>query len=197
MKTLALFDFDGTITTKDSFTSFVKFYHGNAKFALGFLFFSPLLVLMKLGVFDNGLVKNMVFSYFFKGENEQEFNEKCSTYCNEVLPELIRDGAVGQIKTHSKNGDKIIIVSASPENWITPWAADFGIDVISTRVGVVDKTLTGFLASKNCYGPEKVLRIKKQINLTDYDNIIAYGDSQGDREMFELAEKSFYKPFRN
>ena len=61
----------------------------------------------------------------------------------------------------------------------------------------MDKTLTGFLASKNCYGPEKVLRIKKQINLTDYDNIIAYGDSQGDREMFELAEKCFYKPFRN
>ena len=167
MKTLALFDFDGTITTKDTFTSFVKYYHGSVKFTAGFAFFSPLLVLMKLGVYDNELVKNMVFSYFFKGEDEHEFNEKCTRYCTEVLPNLIRDGAIEQINSHSENDDKIVIVSASPENWIIPWAKPMGIHVISTLVATKNGKLTGLLGSKNCYGPEKVVRIRKDINLSD------------------------------
>ena len=119
MKTLALFDFDGTITTKDTFTSFVKYYHGSVKFTAGFAFFSPLLVLMKLGVYDNELVKNMVFSYFFKGEDEHEFNEKCTRYCTEVLPNLIRDGAIEQINSHSENDDKIVIYYAHLEDVYT------------------------------------------------------------------------------
>lgn len=197
MKTLALFDFDGTITTKDTFTSFVKFYHGNAKFAAGFAFFSPLLVLMKLGLYDNELVKNMVFSYFFKGENEHDFNEKCRAFCTTKLPSLIREGALEQINSHSENDDEIVIVSASPQNWIIPWAKPLGIDVISTQIAIEDGKLTGMLGSKNCYGPEKVVRIKKEIVLSDYDQIEAYGDSRGDKEMFEIANKSTYKPFRD
>lgn len=196
MKTLALFDFDGTITSQDSFTSFVKFYHGRAKFAAGFLFFSPILLLMKLGVYDNGLVKNMVFSFFFKGESEEHFNEKCQRYCIEVLPNLIRDGALKQINKHSENGDRIVIVSASPENWIIPWATPLGIEVISTLVATNDGKLTGQLGSKNCYGPEKVVRIKKHLSLADYGQIEAYGDSRGDKEMFDIANESSYKPFR-
>jgi len=196
MKTLALFDFDGTITTRDTFTSFVKFYHGSVKFTAGFLFFSPLLALMKLGVYDNGLVKNMVFSYFFKGEEEHKFNEKCRSYCTTVLPSLIREGAIDQIYDHTENNNKIVIVSASPENWIIPWAKPLGIDVISTLVEIKDGKLTGLLGSKNCYGPEKVVRINKQLSLSEYDQIEAYGDSRGDKEMFEIATKSSYKPFR-
>jgi HAD superfamily hydrolase (TIGR01490 family) len=197
MKTLALFDFDGTITTQDTFTSFVKFYHGTPKFLAGFLFFSPVLILMKMGLLDNGQVKNMVFSYFFKGVNIESFNTKCSEYCKTTLPRLIRLKAVEKIKEHQKNGDEIFIISASPENWITPWAEGFGIKVISTQIEVNNDSLTGRLASNNCYGPEKVVRIKKELDLSGYNQIVAYGDSRGDREMFELAGESFYKPFRD
>tara|TARA_B100000508_G_scaffold124704_1_gene108192 strand:- start:42421 stop:43014 length:594 start_codon:yes stop_codon:yes gene_type:complete len=195
--TLALFDFDGTITQSDSFTSFVKFYHGTSKFLLGFIFFSPILILMKLGVVGNGLVKNMVFSYFFKGASENQFNEQCQHYSLQVLPSLLRPKAIETLNSHLNNSDDVVIVSASPENWIMPWAIPQGIRVISTTVEVKDGFLTGMLSSKNCYGPEKVLRIKNALDLSQYKSIVAYGDSKGDREMLELANESHYKPFRN
>ena len=43
---------------------------------------------------------------------------------------------------------------------------------------------------------EKGNRVKEAYNLDDYDRIYAYGDSRGDKELLELADKSFYKPFR-
>jgi len=57
--------------------------------------------------------------------------------------------------------------------------------------------VTGKLLSKNCYGIEKANRIQEVYNLSDYKHIYAYGDSRGDRELLELADESFYKPFRD
>ena len=42
---LALFDFDGTITNRDSFIDFIKFAKGNLKFFQGFMILSPILIL--------------------------------------------------------------------------------------------------------------------------------------------------------
>ena len=59
-----------------------------------------------------------------------------------------------------------------------------------------DNIITGNFITKNCYGQEKVNRIKESYDLSKYDLIYAYGDSRGDKEMLELANNSFYKPFR-
>ena len=48
VKKVYAFDFDGTLTTKDTLIEFIRFARGNTTFLLGFLLFSPLLVLMKL-----------------------------------------------------------------------------------------------------------------------------------------------------
>jgi hypothetical protein len=48
--------------------------------------------------------------------------------------------------------------------------------------------LTGRLLGKNCYGPEKVQRLKTLLgSLEDYV-IYTYGDSKGDRELLAIAQ---------
>lgn len=42
------FDFDGTLTKKDTLIEFIKFSMGKTRFLMGFLLYSPILVLMKL-----------------------------------------------------------------------------------------------------------------------------------------------------
>ena len=49
--------------------------------------------------------------------------------------------------------------------------------------------------NKNCYGIEKVNRINEVINLKEYLNIYAYGDSNGDKQMLKIATHAYYKYF--
>ena len=52
MKTLALFDFDGTLYTKDSLIEFTKSAKGNVKFYQGMLMLSPFLIGLKIGILE-------------------------------------------------------------------------------------------------------------------------------------------------
>lgn len=71
------FDFDGTLTTKDTLIEFIRFSKGRVRLFLGFLLFSPLLILMKLHLYPNWKAKQRVFSWFFKGMSLDSFNRLC------------------------------------------------------------------------------------------------------------------------
>ncbi|HEY0608667.1 MAG TPA: haloacid dehalogenase-like hydrolase, partial [Chitinophaga sp.] len=77
-----------------------------------------------------------------------------------------------------------------------PWCASMGITCIATQLEVKDERLTGNILGLNCNGEEKVCRIRAQYNLEQYENIYAYGDSNGDKAMLAIAGTAIYKPFR-
>jgi phosphatidylglycerophosphatase C len=194
-KRLVLFDFDGTITTKDTFIEFIRFYHGSLRFMAGFALLSPVLVAYKLKLLANWKAKEKVLTWFFKNEPLDTFTLKCDEFTVSVLPNLIRPKALEAIHEMEKDYD-IVVVSASAENWVSPWCRANNLHIIGTTLEVVDGRLTGKIKGKNCFGIEKVNRIKEKYDLVSYTEILAYGDSSGDKEMFELAHKHFYKPFR-
>jgi HAD superfamily phosphoserine phosphatase-like hydrolase len=101
-----------------------------------------------------------------------------------------------KIHWHQKEGHRIVIVSASMKCWLDAWCKNNHIELISTKLEVIDGKLSGKFATKNCHGIEKANRIREMFDLGNYDHIYAYGDSSGDREMLALADESFYKPFR-
>ena len=47
-KKVYAFDFDGTLTTKDTLLAFIRYAKGTGKTILGALLFSPILILMRL-----------------------------------------------------------------------------------------------------------------------------------------------------
>jgi HAD superfamily phosphoserine phosphatase-like hydrolase len=97
---------------------------------------------------------------------------------------------------HKHNNHQIVIVSASTEYWIKPWSEKMGLSLISTKLEIIENKLTGNFSGKNCHGEEKVKRIRDFYDLDKFENIYAYGDSDGDKQMLKIANKSFYKPFR-
>jgi phosphatidylglycerophosphatase C len=195
-KKLVLFDFDGTITTHDTLLEFIKYYHGTAKFALGFMLHAPWIGLMFLKLIPNWKTKQKVLQWFFSGESVDVFNQKSEAFCKHVVPRLLRPKAILEIEKHRNEGSTVAVVSASAENWIRPWCEVYGLNCIATQLEVVDNKITGKIKGVNCYGPEKEKRILACYSLDDFDEVIAYGDSKGDLEMFALAKQQFYKPFR-
>ena len=195
-QTIAFFDFDGTITTRDTLLEFIKFSKGRFRFYAGFLLNSPWLIALKLKLISNQAAKERILTWFFRGTRLPAFQETCNRFAAEIIPALVRPKALQEILTLRQKGAIVVIVSASPENWIRPWADSLSVDLIATRLQVADDTLTGRISERNCHGEEKVARITELYQLTDYGHISAYGDSSGDRPMLQLAQTAFYKPFR-
>jgi phosphatidylglycerophosphatase C len=192
---LALFDFDGTLTTKDSLSDFILFSFGKPKTVIGGILLSPTLAGYALGLMDNSKAKQQVLKYFFGGMSVEKMNELGQRYAKECLPKILRPAGLEKLKLHQQQGHKTVIVSASTEYWLKSWTDSMGFDLLATQLEVKDNRLTGCFEGENCHGEEKVRRIQASYDLTQFDEIYAYGDTSGDKPMLALAHQGFYKPF--
>jgi phosphatidylglycerophosphatase C len=193
---IALFDMDGTITTRDTLFHFIHYAVGTIPFVGGFVRLSSAIVAHLSGKLSNHALKEKVLCHFFKGWQEDVLVETGRQYCRQLLPSIIKSTAIDRIHWHQHQGHDVVIVSASVNYWIEPWCQALTLPLISTRLETRDGKLTGRYATPNCHGLEKVNRIKTDLDLSRYDYIYAYGDSRGDREMLALANESFYRFFK-
>lgn len=191
-RTVAVFDFDGTLTTKDTLIEFIRFAKGTGKTLLGFLLFSPLLILMKLKLYDNGKCKEHLFSWFFRGMPYEKFYDLGKQFAQEIS-RIARHDTHKALAIHCRKGDTVYIISASIMEWVQPYCDTLGVTkVIGTSIEVDNRgILTGRFSTPNCYGAEKVRRLLKEEPDRENYLLIAYGDSNGDNEMFALADKHF------
>ncbi len=193
---IAFFDFDGTITRKDTMLEFIRYTRGSFRFYTGFLLNSPWLIAYKLGLIPNQAAKERILTFFFKRTPLTVFQEECDQFCLHILPGLIRPGAMPEIEKLQQAGVTVVIVSASLGNWIKTWSDSKKTSLLASWPEIREDRLTGKLLGKNCYGEEKVRRIRASYDLGDYTDIYAYGDTSGDLPMLSLARITFFKPFR-
>jgi len=193
MKKIYAFDFDGTLTTKDTLLEFIRFAKGSCGLWLGFLRYVHLLVLMKLGFYPNWKAKQKVFAHFFKGMRISDFDTICQEFAASSR-HLLRPKGIQAINKAQSEGAEVLIVSASIDNWVQPFFAD--VKVLGTQIEVKDGLLTGRFLTKNCYGQEKVNRILALYPHRQDYHLTAFGDSRGDKELLAWADESYFKPFR-
>lgn len=196
MKKVFAFDFDGTITTKDTLLEFIKYAKGRAALYRALLLFSPLLVLMKLPLYSNHKTKEKVFTHLFGGMDTEAFDMLCRSFANDNR-KLLRPKAMTYIYNVLQNPDaEVVIISASIENWVSPFFADKPqIKVLGTQVETKDSKLTGKLLTENCYGKEKVSRLLRIYPNRQTYHLTAFGDSRGDKELLAFADEAHYKTF--
>lgn len=187
---LALFDFDGTLTTKDSLDEFLKYSVGKKKYILNMLKFMPYFALWQTKLMNNGVAKEHLFRIFFKGMDEDLLKAKAKNFSLTKLDSIINKERFAILKKHQDNGDRVIIVSASMQCWLQPWCDKNNIELLSTRLEFKNGLFSGKFLTINCHGAEKERRIKEHLDIKEYKTIYAYGDSSGDKEMLALADKS-------
>lgn len=193
MKKIVACDFDGTLTTRDTFVAFIRDVFGDRKFWWGFLRHTLLLVKMFLGLCLGGEVKERIFAYFFKGMSLDEFDNHCQQFAASHHS-LLRPLGIAAIAQAQQEGAEVVIISASIDNWVQPFFPS--VKVLGTQVEVRDGMLTGRFLSSNCFGQEKVNRLLTVYPQRSDYHLTAYGDSKGDRELLAFADESYYKPFR-
>ena len=174
---------------------FIQYAVGKPSYYFGLLSMSPMLALYKFNLISNHIAKEKLMQHFFRNWDCIYFKSIADKYAIEQIDQIIRPRAIEKIRWHQKKGHKVVIVSASIECWLKKWCDKNKIDLIATRLEIQEGKITGKFSTKNCFGIEKVNRIKERYNLSEYSVIYAYGDSLGDKEMLCIADKKYYKYF--
>ena len=192
---LAIFDFDGTITAKDSLIEFIYYAVGPARFLLGFTYLAPVFILYLLKIMPNWKAKEISLTYFFNDWPVDQFQEIADDYSQNKLSSIVKKSALEKIQWHKAQGHTVVVVSASPENYLNNWCQTYDLALIATRLESKDGKLTGKLAAANCYGQEKIKRLREKYRLEDFEFIYAYGDSAGDKALKEIANQFYFRIF--
>lgn len=194
---IAAFDFDGTLTYRDSFLQFLLYTFGWRHVIWNVIPILPKLFGYLLGIVSRKGAKEALISQFLQGRTEQSARQLGIAFAREQLPSQIRPEALQRLLWHQNAGHTCIIVSASLDIWLVPWAEENGIErVLSSRLAVNEEgCITGKLLGKNCRRQEKVKRIEEEFGPLGQYTLYAYGDTKGDKEMLESADYSYYRIF--
>lgn len=189
------FDFDGTMTVKDTFTEFLAWRAGSARYAVGCLKLAPAALAYAFNR-NRGKLKAAAVREFLKGALQSDLQEQARRFAEKNSGRLMRPDAVETWRRWRAKGAKTIIVTASPDFVVAPFARGLGSDgLIATELAFdAEGRCLGVLAGPNNRGPEKVRRLKaiygEDIRLT-----AAYGDTSGDTEMLGIADEKGYRVF--
>lgn len=192
---LVAFDFDGTLTCRDSFMDFLAWRAGPLGFAAGLAASAPAMLAWGLHR-DRGRLKAAIAKRFFGGTRRGQLEAEARRFAADRFDALIRPDALACWRDWRERGARLFIVTASPDILVAPFAERLGAEqLIGTRLGFdADGRFTGALGGANCRGEEKVARLRAALG-QDLRLDAAYGDTAGDREMLALADRPGLRVF--
>lgn len=192
---IVAFDFDGTLTTRDSFTAFLKWRTSRTRYFLGLLRLMPAAIAY-LGHRDRGRIKAAAVKEFMAGASRERIEEEARNFAKVMAPRLLRPDAVEVWRRWRQKRATLVIVTASPDVVVAPFARGLGADLILGTELAHDALgrVTGAFVGPNCRGPEKVVRLRAQFG-PDVHLTAAYGDTSGDTEMLAIADEAGYRVF--
>ncbi|PPU93571.1 HAD family hydrolase [Xanthomonas albilineans] len=189
---LALFDFDQTVTSGDSYSGFLRRVATPAQQASVRWTIGPWLVGYRLGLISAVAIRERVTRMVFAGRAAEEIATQAAVYAEQALPPLLQAQMMQRIAWHQAQGHHVVLVSASLDLYLRPWCAQHGLALICNRLEACDGRLTGRYAGGDC-GPHKAALIRARYTLSAYRRIYAYGDSREDRPMLALAHERWYR----
>ncbi len=192
---IAFFDFDGTLTYSDTLVPFLRMLRGLPQFSLDLLKISPWLAGYALRLVQNDNAKQILLKQSLGTHKIIELDYYGSRFAKRHLPDMIRPDTFERLRTHQRNGDCCVLVSASLNIYLEPWINKNGLDycLSSSLETDTENKVTGQLLGGNCYGEEKVKRIKKLIQeIGTPSKTYAYGNSKGDIPMLNFVDEGYW-----
>lgn len=192
---LVAFDFDGTLTHKDSVLTFLKWKVGQGRFWQRMAQRSDLLIGM-IAASSRGESKLSLINHVLGQTDKAEFLAATYSFFEAHQTTLFRPDALKAWYKHGELGNERVIVTGAMEPVVQPFANKLGADrLIGTQVGFNATSKTLIAESPNCIRAEKVRRLR-EIYGTDIVLEAAYGDTKGDHDMLKIARNPYYRVFK-
>jgi len=189
-KNLALFDFDGTLCKKDSFTGFIFYALSKRHIVKQGIKILPWIQAYYLNVYSAPAMRSRLFRAMFSNANALELQQMAREYATSLMSQLNRP-LLKQLKQHQALGDDVVLVSASVDVYLKHVCELLNIDLICTHTEQINNIYTGQYTTPDCSSEQKRQRILERYHLADYAVIYAYGNSHEDQEMLALADHGY------
>ena len=189
---LALFDFDHTVTTYDTYSRFLRQVATPNQLQAAKWTVGPWLLGYRVELVSAAAIRKRVTREVFTGRDAAEIAKAGQRYAGQSLPDMLRPEAMQRIAWHQGQGHAVAIVSASLDLYLQPWCERHGLDLLCNRLETGQGRLTGRYAGRDI-GPVKAEEIRARYDLSRYERIHAYGDSREDRSMLALAHERWYR----
>jgi phosphatidylglycerophosphatase C len=182
------FDFDGTLTCRDSFIAFLAWRAHGVRLAARLVASAPFVLAYPLHR-DRGRLKAAIARHFLGRIARDRLEAEAGRFADERFDALIRPDALACWRAWRNEGARLFIVTASPDILVAPFARRLGADgLIGTRLSFdAQGRFSGALKGANCRGEEKVARLRAALG-PNLRLAAAYGDTAGDREMLAMAD---------
>jgi phosphatidylglycerophosphatase C len=191
---LAAFDFDGTLTRRDTLVPFLVRACGAAAVGRAVRRIAPLAVKARTGRLASELhhrdaSKEALLHELLTGREAAWLEREGERYAQE-LDARLRPEMLDQLRWHRDAGHELVIVSASLGAYLRPFARAHGFDhVIGVELEAGSSGhLTGRLVGPNVRGPEKARRLRAWLDDRSPAQMWAYGNSSGDSELLAMAD---------
>jgi phosphatidylglycerophosphatase C len=189
---LVLYDFDGTLTRRDSMLPFLVFTLGWSRLAAGL----PGVAARFWRRWRSGqhwrvAGKVALLAKFYSGLHRHELEARAWAFRERKLPGLLRPELLEQMRRFRDGGATVAVVSASMDIWLQAFCAEERIGLLCTQARYENDRFTGDLASPNCKYGEKARRIRAAYDLTAFRRIVAFGNTAGDAAMWALADEAW------
>lgn len=191
---LALFDFDGTLTTCETFPRFLRSIVPSDRQRAARWPLAPLVIGYRLGLVPGTRIRAEVVRRGLAGMDSAAFESAAGDWAARELPALLRPQALARLRAHRERGDVVLVVSGNFEVLLQAFAAAEGIVALGSRLEAREDRLTGRYAGPQCVLEEKTTRVRAELELTRFERIHAYGDTREDRPMLLLADVAHYLP---
>lgn len=188
---LALFDFDHTITTTDTYSGFLRRVATPAQRASAWRTMGPWLAAYRLKLISAASIRARATRQVFHGRALEEIADQDTRYASEILPTLVRPWMQQRLDWHRAQGHTIVVVSASLDLYLQPWCEQRGLALICNRLEQHDGILTGRYEA-DC-GPCKASAIHARYDLSRFERVHGYGDSRENLAMLALARERWYR----
>ncbi len=190
---IAAFDFDGTLTRRDTLVPFLVRACGARPVARAVSRVAPKAARARLGrleaeIHHRDTTKAALLGALLAGREGAWLAQAGRDYAR-TLPRRIRPEMAHQVAWHRSHGHELVIVSASLLAYLEPYARSEGFDHVIAVGMEVDRSglLTGRMTGPNVRGPEKVARLQAWLGGDSPDLLWGYGNSAGDAELLALA----------
>ena len=193
MSKQALYDFDGTITTKDTtillLVALLKLRPWRFSGLIWFLF----RMIVTRDSVSKQVHKNKAIGYLIRDLSDMRLSGAMKDFRNKVKF-LYRPSVVASIDQAIQDGCTVVIVTASPSFAISDCVSDLPVIVLGTEFEKEENIYTGLLKSENCYGKEKVNRINDwaRSNKIVLSVQSAWSDHFSDFDMLSLSAKRYW-----
>lgn len=190
---LALFDFDGTITARETMPNFMRAAVRPYRKYLGGMFLLPLLLGYKAKLVSGTVIRAAICYVGFRRIPTHELEAHGRQFARDFLPTTLRPEAMARIAWHKSQGDTVVVVSGGLDLYLSHWCEEHGVELLCSVLEQRGGRFTGRYRGRQCVKDEKARLVQGRFSLSEFSRVFAYGDTPEDRELLAMAHEPYYR----